>query len=189
MRNMDIERRTLLTWPVNNKYCSHCHDRCINSSLHTKFLFSIRLYSKTFTFLNTDPIYSVSQPNMASLTPGRTLFCLGNLFYTAGSFLADWNQTHIHNPRWPPHAKFHNGQTMSLGVLLGLASTYFAFRPVFSKLSTGEAKHSVFCAAAIGSMYCAAGVSAIFYPGTHWFDPEYEMKGMTQREMFVLVSK
>lgn len=126
---------------------------------------------------------------MASLTPGRALFCLGNLFYTAGSFLADWNKTHIHNPRWPPHAKFHNGQTMSLGVLLGLASTYFAFRPVFSKLSAGETKHSVFCAAAIGSMYCAAGVSAIFYPGTHWFDPEYEMKGMTQREMFVLVSK
>lgn len=33
-----------------------------------------------------------------------------------------------------------------------------------------------------------AGVSAIWYPGTHWFDPEYEMKGMTQREGFILVS-
>ena len=126
---------------------------------------------------------------MPPLTPGRVLFCLGNLFYTAGSFFADWNQTHIHNPRWPPHAKFHNGQTMSLGVLLCLASTYFAFRPAFSKLSPGEAKHSVLCAAAIGSMYCTAGVSAILYPGTNWFDPEYEMKGMTQREIFVLVSE
>jgi hypothetical protein len=120
----------------------------------------------------------------SSLTLGRGLFFLGNLFYTAGSFYADWNVTHIHNPKWPPHAKFHNGQTMSLGVLLALTSTYFAFRPAFSRLTPGEAKHSVLSAAVIGSMYCAAGISAIFYPGTHWFDPEYEMKGPTQREIF-----
>ncbi|MGP3999528.1 DUF6640 family protein [Streptomyces sp. 8N706] len=36
----------------------------------------------------------------------------------AGALLADWNETHIHNPRWTPHAKFHNAQTMSLGVHL-----------------------------------------------------------------------
>jgi hypothetical protein len=128
---------------------------------------------------------SLSPNTMASsLTLGRGLFFLGNLFYTAGSFYADWNVTHIHNPKWPPHAKFHNGQTMSLGVLLALTSTYFAFRPAFSHLTSGEAKHSVLSAAVIGSMYCAAGISAIFYPGTHWFDPEYEMKGPTQREIF-----
>jgi hypothetical protein len=120
----------------------------------------------------------------SSLTLGRGLFFLGNLAYTAGSFFADWNVTHIYNPKWPPHAKFHNGQTMSLGVLLALTSTYFAFRPAFSRLTPGEAKHSVFNAALIGSMYCVAGISAIFYPGTHWFDPEYEMKGPTQREIF-----
>jgi hypothetical protein len=27
---------------------------------------------------------------------------------------------HMSNSRWPPHAKFHNGQTISLGVFLGL---------------------------------------------------------------------
>jgi hypothetical protein len=77
---------------------------------------------------------------------------------------------------------------MSLGVLLALASTYYAFRPAFSQLTPREAKDSVLSAALIGSMYCAAGISAIFYPGTHWFDPEYEMKGPTQREIFSLVS-
>lgn len=115
---------------------------------------------------------------------GRGLFFLGNLFYAGGAFLADWNQTHIYNPRWPPHAKFHNGQTMTLGIFLALTSTYFAFRPAFQTLSRSEAKHSVLSAAVIGSLYCAAGLSAIFYPGTHWFDPEYEMKGPTQREIF-----
>jgi len=76
---------------------------------------------------------------------------------------------------------------MSLGVLLALASTYYAFRPAFSQLTPREAKDSVLSAALIGSMDCAAGISAILYPGTHWFDPEYEMKGPTQREIFSLV--
>lgn len=118
------------------------------------------------------------------LTLGRGLFFLGNLFYAGGAFLADWNETHIYNPRWPPHARFHNGQTMTLGVLLALTSTYFAFRPAFQRLSTVEAKHSVLSAAVIGSLYCSAALSAIFYPGTHWFDPEFQMKGPTQREIF-----
>lgn len=125
------------------------------------------------------------QAMASSLTLGRGLFFMGNLIYSGGAFIADWNETHISNPRWPPHAKFHNGQTMSLGVLLALTSTYFAFRPAFSRLSPAEAKHSILTAAVVGSLYCVAGISAIFYPGTHWFDPEYEMKGMTQREIFL----
>jgi uncharacterized membrane-anchored protein YitT (DUF2179 family) len=118
------------------------------------------------------------------LTLGRGLFLVGNLLYSGGAWLADFNETHIYNKNWPPHAKFHNGQTMSLGVLLALTSTYFAFRPAFSQLSPAEAKHSILTAAVVGSLYCVAGISAIFYPGTHWFDPEYEMKGLTQREIF-----
>ena len=121
----------------------------------------------------------------SSLTLGRGFFLVGNLIYSAGAFLADWNSTHIYNDLWPPHAKFHNGQTMTLGVLLALTSIYFAFRPAFSQLSPAEAKHSILTAAVVGSLYCVAGLSAIFYPGTHWFDPEYEMKGMTQREIFI----
>lgn len=124
---------------------------------------------------------------MASqLTLGRSLFFLGNLFYSAGAFIADWNETHIYNPRWPRHALFHNGQTMSMGVMLALTSVYFAFRPAIQRLSPTEAKHSVLSAAIVGSMYCSAGVCAIFYPGTYWYDPEFETNGPTQREIFVL---
>lgn len=49
---------------------------------------------------------------MASgFTPGRILITVGNLFYSLGAFAADYNETHVKNPRWPPHAKFHNGKS------------------------------------------------------------------------------
>ena len=111
------------------------------------------------------------------VTPGRIVFLLGNLMYSVGAFLADWNETHVKNPRWPPHARFHNGQTMSIGVLLCSMSLYFAFHAAFSKMSITDAKESALYAATIGSFYCAAGMSAILYPGADWQDPGMEEVG------------
>jgi len=111
------------------------------------------------------------------ITPGRSIMLIGNLLYSVGAFLADWNETHVKNPRWPPHARFHNGQTMSLGVLLSSASLYFAFRPAFTKMSVSAAKESSLFAATIGSFYCSAAMSAILYPGADWKDPEIEFGG------------
>src|SRR5262245_4227608 len=34
-------------------------------------------------------------------------------------YLADWNRTHLFNPRWPPHAKFHDAWSILLGTGLG----------------------------------------------------------------------
>jgi hypothetical protein len=46
---------------------------------------------------------------------GKALISLVAAETAVGPYLADWNETHICTPTWPPHAKFHNGQTMSLG--------------------------------------------------------------------------
>jgi hypothetical protein len=43
------------------------------------------------------------------LTAGRLFIVVGNLLYAVGAFIADYNETHVKNPRWPPHARFHNG--------------------------------------------------------------------------------
>jgi hypothetical protein len=43
------------------------------------------------------------------LTTGRLVIVVGNLLYAVGAFIADYNETHVKNPRWPPHARFHNG--------------------------------------------------------------------------------
>ncbi|KAK5136382.1 hypothetical protein LTR08_003508 [Meristemomyces frigidus] len=114
------------------------------------------------------------------ITPGRLVILIGNSLYAVGAFAADWNETHVMNPNWPPHARFHNGQTMSLGILLASTSLYFAFRPCMSGASTKpimQARDSLLYSAVIGSFYCAAGLSAILYPGTDWKDPDIETGG------------
>ncbi len=47
--------------------------------------------------------------------------------YIADAVIPFTAKQHIHNPRWPPHAKFHNGQTMLLGIGLGLYSLFLLF--------------------------------------------------------------
>jgi hypothetical protein len=123
-----------------------------------------------------------TQPTL--FTPGRLLITTSNLFYSIGAFAADFNYTHVYNPRWPPHARFHNGQTMTLGALLTSVSLYFAYLPAFRKGKI-DPKDSTFYAAVVGSLYCLAGMSAILYPGTDWKDPEIEFGGQ-QKYAFAL---
>jgi hypothetical protein len=57
---------------------------------------------------------------------------------------------------------------MSLGMGLGLAMAYYTWR------ATTAPKDSAFTAAIFGSLYWIAGLSAIFYPGTKFVDPEFQ---------------
>jgi hypothetical protein len=41
--------------------------------------------------------------------PGRILLTLVALVTGLGGYVMDWNETHVYNPHWTPHAKFHNG--------------------------------------------------------------------------------
>lgn len=102
----------------------------------------------------------------SSATSGRLCISLIALFTIFGAFVADWNETHIYNPRWPPHAKFHNGQTMSMGVTLGLSTLYYLWRPQYNR-------DSLFTAALLGSMYWVTQASAVLYPGAELIDPEF----------------
>lgn len=106
----------------------------------------------------------------STLSPGRILLALVGVVSGTGCFIADWNETHIYNPNWPPHAKFHNGQTMSMGVCLGLSTIYYALRP---NSSPTLAKESLFTATIFASMYWATQASALMYPGAKSYDPEF----------------
>jgi hypothetical protein len=98
---------------------------------------------------------------------GKVLVSLSAVGTLAGSYAADWNETHIHNPAWPPHAKFHNAQTMSMGAALSLAALYHLWKP-------GGSRAGLDSAAIIASIYGVTQLSAGLYPGTASVDPPRE---------------
>ncbi|TVY75760.1 hypothetical protein LSUE1_G007268 [Lachnellula suecica] len=108
-------------------------------------------------------------------TPGRLLLTLSAITTTFGGFIADWNHTHVYNPNWPPHAKFHNGQTMSLGFCLGLSTLYYTWRNSNSNtnISLEKQKDDLKTAAWLACMYWVTQLSAACYPGSLPVDPEF----------------
>ncbi|KAK1996939.1 hypothetical protein LX36DRAFT_637143 [Colletotrichum falcatum] len=112
---------------------------------------------------------------------GRVLLTLDSVMLLCGAYLADWNETHIHNPRWPPHAKFHNAQTMTLSIVLGAATLFFTWRRT---ASAQMAKDSLRTAGFLGSVYWAAGWASLLYPGTSGLDPEFGGPGFPQKYIF-----
>ncbi|KAJ2957916.1 hypothetical protein NQZ79_g6446 [Umbelopsis isabellina] len=116
-----------------------------------------------------------------SFRPGKILLTLCAVGQAAGPFLADFNETHVLNPRWPPHARFHNGQTMSMGVCLALATLYYTWRSTSSKSAERD---SLKTASIFASVYYISGLSAILYPGTKWVDPEF---GDGHPQLFIFV--
>jgi hypothetical protein len=93
--------------------------------------------------------------------------------YQFGGFVADamvptTSRQHLWNTRWPPHAKFHNAQTMLMGIFGGLLTLYILFgfgpltRPMF------------FLATLPAASYWLAMSLAQLFPGTAWYDPEFK---------------
>ena len=82
---------------------------------------------------------------------------------------------HLWNPNWPPHAKFHNVQTMLMGIIGGSLSLaiLFGMRPLTLPL--------FMIAAALAASYFVAMAVAPTFPGTDWIDPEFA--GQTGRPL------
>jgi hypothetical protein len=112
---------------------------------------------------------------MTTIGTGRMLLTLTSFWSAYGCYHFDWNETHIYNPDWPPHAKFHNAQTMSTGAALGAAGIYALWgRP--GALTRGRLQVGT----AAASLYWITQLSAILYPGTALFDrasPEPDGEG------------
>ncbi len=99
-------------------------------------------------------------------TIGKLLISLVAVFTSVAPYLADWNVTHIYNPMWTPHAKFHNAQTMVLGTILGFLTMYCLW---FRKGVTQQQKLNE--ATVLASLYWLAQLPATFFPGTALTDP------------------
>ena len=90
-----------------------------------------------------------------------------------GGLLADYvvpwtGRQHIKNPAWPPHAKFHNGQTILMGLALGV----LALAVLFGRQPADT--NGLLMAATLASLYWVCLLAAPIFPGTAWTDPEFE---------------
>ncbi len=116
---------------------------------------------------------------MKSISIGKILITLVAIWATAGSYIFDWNITHIYNPRWPPHAKFHNAQTMLLGTMIGLLSLYVLW------LQKGNKITMLRLSAILASFYWITQAGAILFPGTALIDPEFAHPGQLPAQLIV----
>ena len=80
---------------------------------------------------------------------------------------------HMSNPHWPPHAKFHNGQTISLGVFLGLLALWFLWSP------GGDQRVQFHLGVIVAALYWLSMLGASILPGTRWVDPEFAKETST----------
>ena len=96
----------------------------------------------------------------------RILSCVAALT-AVGGFLADWNRTHLFNPEWPPHARFHDAQTILLGSLLGAGGLFFLRRDGERDLALGALLPSLFWMGQAGSF---------LFPGAEGLEAEFPGK-------------
>ena len=97
----------------------------------------------------------------------RILFTLSAIGLTVGAHVADLSPSQMFNDRWPPHAKFHTGQTLSMSLLLSFLTIGFAWR------RTSDRREAVLATAGFAAAYWVTQATAILYPNTAFYDPEF----------------
>ena len=97
------------------------------------------------------------------------LFSIVGVATAFTAFLFDWNGTHLFNPTWPGHARFHDAQTMFLALGLCLISLLILWSP------KGDTARDLALAWLSSSFYWVAFLAACLAPGTTLFDPGFEI--------------
>ena len=98
---------------------------------------------------------------------GRRILSSVAALTAAGGFLADWNRTHLFNPDWPPHARFHDAQTILLGSLLGAGGLFFLRRDEGRDLALG---------ALLPSLFWMSQAGGFLFPGAEGLEAEFPEK-------------
>ncbi|KAI1438995.1 hypothetical protein GGR50DRAFT_690763 [Xylaria sp. CBS 124048] len=114
---------------------------------------------------------------------GRVLLTADAIIMTVGTLIADYfSETHLFNPNWPPHAKFHNAQTVFLAIILSATTLFYTWREAPSPQFRREFLR---VAALTGSIYWIAGLLAILPPQTMGVDPEFGGPAFPQGKLFL----
>src|SRR3954462_7827511 len=99
------------------------------------------------------------------MTVGRKALRALALTTAVSGFVADWNRTHLFNPAWPPHARFHDAMTIALGTGLGGSALYL--------LREGADRREVALGAALPALFWGSMGAAFAFPGTAGLEAEF----------------
>lgn len=109
---------------------------------------------------------------------GKFVISLLALSTVVSPYLIDFTATHLYNPHWPPHAKYHDAQTILLASFLGALSLYSLWR------RKGDQVFQLTLATVLAALFPLSAIGAIWFPGTAFADPEslnrlYTIAGIT----------
>src|SRR3954467_6859636 len=96
---------------------------------------------------------------------GRWLLVGVAISTTVGGYITDWNRTHLFNPRWTAHAKFHDAQTILQGSLSGGSALLLLRR------TTGHQQLQLKVATWILAMFWLSMAGSILFPNSAQADP------------------
>lgn len=117
----------------------------------------------------------ISELSQKSAVKGPKGWGHGVLIAMAGAtavsgFVMDMNETHMFNPKWTPHSKFHNAISIMNGAILGAAGLYFLLG------KHKEKKIALKLGAALPSMFWSSLIAAPLFPGAKGMEAEFPNK-------------
>lgn len=125
----------------------------------------------------TAPAQTITE---GTVTPRVRRWPVGKLLTSAvaratavGAISADYNETHIFNPTWTAHAKFHDAQTITLAGTTAAISLWQLWGP------GTPSRSRLHWAAVFGGLFWAPQVPALFFPGTAVVDPDHPTQPFT----------
>jgi Family of unknown function (DUF6640) len=110
---------------------------------------------------------------------GRQVLVSDAALTLVGGFLAGWNRTQLLNPNWPPHAEYHDAQTIPLGPLLGVSGLYFLRR------RGKDPERDLALGALLSSLFWIAQGVSFAFPGAEGFEFEFPEKVPRIRDVWI----
>jgi hypothetical protein len=96
---------------------------------------------------------------------GRALISLVAAQLLVGCFYFDYNETHVFNPRWTEHSRFHTAMTIYMGAMLAVLGLYYTWR------RSGDLRTNLQAAAWLTAVYFLSFFPSALMPGSGLSEP------------------
>lgn len=96
---------------------------------------------------------------------GRVLLSLVAAQLLFGVFWFDYNKTHVFNPTWTDHARFHTGMTIFMGAMMAVLSLYYAWR------RAGDARTNLQASFWLATLYFLSFFPSAMLRGSSFTEP------------------